>query len=75
VIQVLGWICTGLVLTGYLLNANDKIKLAFFIWIIGDLGWIWYDYCINNWSHATLSTVIIIINLYGILRRKYANKK
>ena len=37
-------------------------------WIIGDTGWIVYDYLINNFSHLTLSVVIIAINMYGIYR-------
>ena len=65
-IETLGWISTGLVLTGYVLNARQFTKLAMYAWIIGDTGWITYDFFINNFSHLVLSLVIIIINLYGI---------
>ena len=37
-------------------------------WCVGDLGWIVYDIHINNPSHATLSLVIIIINLFGMYK-------
>lgn len=69
-VQILGWLSTILVLVGFILNANKKLKFALIIWIIGDVGWIVYDYLINNWSHATLSTVIILINLFGLYKIK-----
>lgn len=69
-IQVLGWICTGLVLSGYILNSREKFKPALIIWCIGDLSWIIYDYFISNWSHAVLSSTIILINIYGIYRKR-----
>jgi hypothetical protein len=37
-------------------------------WCVGDLGWIVYDIHINNLSHATLSLIIILINLFGIYK-------
>jgi hypothetical protein len=67
-IENLGWISTVLVLVGYILNANTKTKYAMIAWIVGDIGWIVYDYLINNFSHLTLSAVIIAINVYGIYR-------
>lgn len=69
-IDALGWICTILVLIGYFLNSHGKQKWAFVVWIFGDFGWIVYDYFIDNWSHATLSTAIIFLNLYGIFKQK-----
>lgn len=71
----IGWICTVLVLLGYFFNSNGKTNSAFIVWICGDFGWIWYDYCIDNWSHATLSTVIILINVYGLYRKRRNNAK
>ena len=73
-ITLLGWICTILVVLGYYLNARQNQKIAFLVWIVGDVGWIIYDYFIDNWSHATLSTIIIIINFYGIYKKKYEQK-
>jgi len=70
IIELFGWLCTTLVLTGFTLNANGKLKPALIIWIIGDIGWILYDYFINNFSHATLSFVIIFINVYGLYKLK-----
>ena len=67
-IENLGWISTVLVLVGYILNANTKTKYAMIAWIVGDFGWIVYDYLINNFSHLTLSVVIIAINMYVIYR-------
>jgi len=65
-IETLGWISTTLVLAGYILNARQKTRYAMITWIAGDIGWITYDFFIDNFSHLVLSLVIIIINLYGI---------
>lgn len=73
--SVLGWFSTILILVGFLTNANKKFTIALIIWIIGDVGWIIYDYLINNWSHATLSTIIIFINLYGLYKQRVNDKK
>jgi hypothetical protein len=67
-IDALGWISTTLVLVGYVANSSGKTKLAMLTWILGDIGWITYDFYIDNFSHLVLSLVIIIINLYGIYR-------
>lgn len=74
-IETIGWTATILVLLGFWLNANKKLTYALIIWIIGDIGWIIYDYLINNWSHATLSTIIIFINLYGLYKQRINDKK
>lgn len=74
-IELLGWVATLLVLVGFWLNADKKLKYALIIWIIGDIAWIIYDYLINNWSHATLSTIIIFINLYGLFKQHVNDKK
>ena len=65
-VEALGWISTALVLIGYILNARQLSKQAMIAWIIGDIGWITYDFYIDNFSHLVLSLIIIIINLYGI---------
>jgi hypothetical protein len=65
-IEALGWISTALVLIGYILNARQYSKQAMIAWIVGDIGWITYDFYIDNFSHLVLSLIIIIINLYGI---------
>lgn len=65
-IETLGWISTILVLVGYILNAQTLTKYAMITWIVGDIGWITYDFFIDNFSHLVLSLVIITINLYGI---------
>jgi hypothetical protein len=65
-IEILGWVSTLLVLTGYILNAQKLTKYAMITWIIGDIGWITYDFFIYNISHLMLSFIIITINIYGI---------
>lgn len=67
-IELLGWVSTGLVLLGYICNARGNSKLAMITWIVGDTGWITYDFFIDNISHLVLSLIIIAINVYGIIR-------
>ena len=65
-IDLLGWLSTVLVLMGYVLNARQYTLYAMIAWIIGDTGWIVYDFFINNFSHLVLSLIIITINVYGM---------
>ena len=74
-IEALGWISTALVLLGYIFNAKMKYQTAMVVWIIGDIGWITYDFYITNFSHLVLSVVIISINLYGIYQHKTSQKR
>ena len=69
-IEALGWISTVLILLGYILNAKMQYRAAMIIWIVGDIGWVTYDFFIANLSHLVLSLVIISINLYGIYQQK-----
>ena len=73
-IEILGWTSTVLVLLGYVLNAKMQYQAAMIVWIVGDIGWITYDFFITNISHLVLSVVIISINLYGIYQHKIAKK-
>ena len=73
-IEILGWVSTALVLLGYVLNARAKFNAAMIVWIVGDIGWITYDFYIDNISHLVLSAVIISINLYGIFNIKRMQK-
>ena len=61
-IEILGWLSTLLVLAGYILNARKLTKYAMVTWIIGDIGWVTYDFFIYNISHLMLSFIIITIN-------------
>ena len=67
-IELLGWGSTALVLLGYIMNARGNSNMAMITWIVGDTGWIIYDFFIDNLSHLVLSLIIIAINVYGIIR-------
>ena len=69
-IELLGWGSTALVLLGYIMNARGNSNMAMITWIVGDTGWITYDFFIDNISHLVLSLIIIAINVYGIIRMK-----
>ena len=58
-IENLGWISTVLVLLGYILNSNEKPRHAMIAWIIGDTGWIVYDYLINIHSPILISQILL----------------
>lgn len=75
IIEVLGWMSTVLVLLGYVFNARMKYQTAMVLWIVGDIGWITYDFFITNISHLVLSFVIISINIYGIIQQKKQKKE
>lgn len=64
--EYLGWISTVIVLLGFWLNARRYVLAACVAWIIGDAGWVIYNIHISNWSHMTLASVIIMINVYAI---------
>ena len=66
--ELVGWVCTLLVLVGYYLNSIQKHIPAILVWVIGDIGWIVYDLYINNISHLSLSALIIVLNSYGMYR-------
>ena len=68
--ELFGWICTIIIVIGFILNSIGKLKYAIYVWIIGDIGWILYDISIRNYSHLALSIVIIIINVYGLYKLK-----
>jgi len=67
-IQFLGWFSTFLILLAYVFNSRGSTKLAMWTWIIGDVFYIIYDLFILNFSHMVLSLVVILINVYGIIK-------
>jgi hypothetical protein len=67
-IDIIGWIATGLVLIGYWLNSNQLHYQAMIVWISGDIGYITYDILQKIYPHLMLSCFIIILNLYGIYK-------
>lgn len=64
--EYLGWAATVTVLLGFIFNSKRYSLTACILWIVGDIGWVIYDILIQNFSHMTLSFVIILINLYAI---------
>ena len=69
----LGWFATFLVLLGFWANSKNERLVAFIAWIVGDILWVLYDVYINNWSHMTLSAVIIGLNVFGIYNSRKNN--
>ena len=71
----LGWVSTLLVLCGFYFNSIQKRNYAFVAWILGDIGWVVYDVFISNWSHMSLSFIIIVLNAYGMYKDSYSASK
>lgn len=61
---LLGWLATVTVLFGYILNAK-QIVWSWIVWFIGNSIMLVYGLLINSYSLATLSGILMILNLYG----------
>jgi hypothetical protein len=62
----LGWASTFLLMCAFGVNALKYHRMAFLLWIISDLMWMYYDFAlIHNPSHGTASLFIIVINIFG----------
>ena len=69
---LISWITTAICLTGTVLNVK-KIKLCFWLWLIGNILWLIID--INNglWSRAILDIVQGALALWGIIEWRKEN--
>ena len=65
-IEIIGWLATGLILLGYYLNANKKDK-SWLAWFIGNIFMAWYSVEINAWPQVGLAIVLMIMNIYGYI--------
>ena len=72
-IEIIGWIGTGLILLGYYLNANKKTS-SWITWFIGNISMLIYSLGINAWPQVVLAIVLIILNVYGYLNWKRLGK-
>jgi hypothetical protein len=66
--ETLGWICSILVLIGFVINSRGYLKTALWIWIVSDALWIVYDIYIDNPQHILMAVGILIINITGLIR-------
>ena len=66
IINLFGWIGAAMVLIGYYLNANQYIS-SWIVWIIGNGMVGAYSIYKNALPTATMSFVIMIVNIYGYL--------
>lgn len=72
---ILSWICTILILLGFYLNARQKLKLALITWMFADVGWVIFNFHIQNYAGLFQCAVIILINLYGIYHARTSRIK
>ena len=60
----LGWIATGLLLTGYYLNAK-QVVYSWIVWFFGNSLMFMYAIFIESYSLAFLSIVLVFLNIFG----------
>tara|TARA_B100000579_G_C22245593_1_gene582481 strand:+ start:85 stop:315 length:231 start_codon:yes stop_codon:yes gene_type:complete len=72
-VEVLGWIATAILLSGYWANARQKLY-SWIIWMIGNSLMLIYAFLINSSSVMFLSIVLIGMNIYGYFNWKRDNK-
>ena len=65
-IEILGWIATGLILFGYYLNANKK-QISWVTWFVGNILMMVYSIEIDAWPQVGLAIVLMVMNAYGYL--------
>ena len=67
--SIIGWLGVLLVLRGYYLIAS-KESSAWFYWMAGNCLIGWYSYLISAIPTVFLSFVLLIMNVYGLLKWK-----
>lgn len=72
-INFLGWLGNISFLYGAYAFCIKNIK-GFYAQILGNLFYTFQAYYTKNWSLFTLSIILMIINLYGIIRWNSAKK-
>ena len=64
--DLIGWFAAILILSGYYLNAN-KYSECWIVWVIGILSMGLYCHRKGAYPAATMSFVIVIMNIYGYI--------
>ena len=64
--MMLGWILSGLSITGAILNAR-MIRAGFVFWIIANIGWIVFGIKEEIYSQIPIWIVFTVISIYGFV--------
>lgn len=70
--QTISWISTAVCLLGSILNVK-KISFCFYLWLIGNILWLYIDICNGLWSRAMLDIVQGILTAWGIIEWRKRN--
>jgi len=73
-LDTISWILTVWAIIGAILNARGSIK-GFYIWIVGNIGWVAYNLYIEEWALAALFVVYTLISTYGIYQWRKKKSK
>ncbi len=65
IINNLTWILVIISIYAKILIIEHKVK-GFYLWIVVDILWIWYNFYIGAQAQAFLMLVYIFFSLYGI---------
>lgn len=66
---IIGWITTIVCLTGTILNVK-KLKICFWLWLLGNILWLGIDIYNGLWSRAVLDTVQGTLAVWGLVEWK-----
>ena len=70
----LTWAATVVCLTGTVLNVKMNI-LCFYLWCLGNILWLTYDYSMGLYNRATLDLVQLCFAVWGIIEWSKPNKE
>lgn len=64
---VLGWIASGISLTGSVLNARMNIH-GYSLWLCSNVIWIGYDLSLGLWEQLPMFVASTVLAAYGIVK-------
>ena len=63
---IISWILSAISITGGILNAFGKVS-GFYIWIIGNLGWVGVEIYLQQWAQIPMWIVYTLLSVMGII--------
>lgn len=68
-LTIISWITTIVCLTGTILNVK-KLKVCFWLWLLGNILWLCIDIYNSLWSRAVLDIVQGSLAVWGLVEWK-----
>lgn len=70
--DLIGWLLTINSVIGAILNSHKRIE-GFYVWVIGNTGWVLYNLDNQQYPLACLFFIYLIISIMGILQWRKKN--